>query len=269
MDAHPVQGSGPPGSSGGRAVAMSWPRFVVGFAVLYGVLAVTSGRDGTGRSGLAVLAAVLAAGVLVERFLFRRPWATVPALLGLGRPGGRALGAAALVSAVVLLVHPLFAAVSGASVHLRPDWLWLLLGVFAMNGLAEELVWRGFAFRRLREGRSFATAVWLTMPLVAAAHVPILLALGPAVGVGAMLVAAVTAPPLSLLYEWGRQTIWAPALVHTAIDSFKLVEIPAAHTFAFSMLLIAVSVVVPLAVFLFPRRAGRPEPVETGTGRDR
>jgi hypothetical protein len=29
----------------------TWPRFVVGFAVLYAVLAFTSGLDGTGRSG--------------------------------------------------------------------------------------------------------------------------------------------------------------------------------------------------------------------------
>jgi membrane protease YdiL (CAAX protease family) len=156
---------------------MTWPRFVLGFAVLYGVLAVASGRDGTGRSGLAVLAAVLAAAVLVERLLFRCSWAAVPALLGWGRPGGHALGTAALVSVLVLLVYPLFGAVSGAALHLRPGWPWLLVGVFAMNGVAEELVWRGFAFRRLREGRSFGTAVWLTMPLVAAAHVPILLSL--------------------------------------------------------------------------------------------
>ena len=235
-----------------RASTTPWPRFLVGFAVLYGVLAFTSGRDGTGRHGLAVLAAVLVAAVLVERVLFRRPWAEMPALLGLRRPGRQAMAAAVVVSALVLLVYPLFAAVSGTAVSLRPDWPWLLVGVLAMNGLAEEMVWRGFAYRRLREGRSFGTAVWLTMPLVAAAHVPILLSLGPAVGLGAMVVAAVTALPFSYLYEWGRRTIWAPALLHTAIDSFKLVEIPAAGTRAFSLTLVAVSIVVPLSVFLLP-----------------
>jgi membrane protease YdiL (CAAX protease family) len=234
--------------------AGTWPRLVVGFAVLYGVLAAMSGLDGSGRHGLAVLAAVVVAAVLVERVLFHRPWAELPTLLGLRRPGVRAVAAAAVVSALVLLVFPLFAAVSGAAVHLRPDWPWLLVGVFAMNGLAEELVWRGFAFRRLRQGRSFGRAVWLTMPLVAGAHVPILLSSGPAVGLGAMVVAAVTAVPFSCLYEEGRRTIWAPALLHTAIDSFKLVEIPAADTRAFSLTLVAVSIVVPLVVLVLPGR---------------
>jgi membrane protease YdiL (CAAX protease family) len=49
-----------------------------------------------------------------------------------------------------------------------------------------------------------------------------------------MVVAAVTALPLGYLYENGGRTIWAPALVHTAIDSFKLVVVtgPTAATFS-------------------------------------
>src|SRR3954469_13435439 len=33
--------------------------------------------------------------------------------------------------------------------------------------------YRGYAFRRLRDGGPFWTAVWCTMPLIAATHVPI------------------------------------------------------------------------------------------------
>lgn len=240
---------------GRRPGATTWPRFLGGFLLVYGVLAVGSRLDPTARSGLAVLAAVLAAGVLVERALFGRAWTDAPGLLGLGRPGGRALAAAIVVSGLVLLVYPLSWLVTGTAVRLRPDWWWLLLGVFALHGLAEEFVWRGYAFRRLREGRSFRSAVWLTMPLVVAAHVPILVTSGPAVGLGAMAVAAVTTVSLSRLYEEGGGTLWAPALVHAAIDSFKVVEIPAGATTTFSLLLVAVSTAVPLLVLLLPRRA--------------
>ena len=104
--------------------------------------------------------------------------------------------------------------------------MWLLIGIFAFHGLAEELVWRGFTFRRLREGRSFWSAMWWTMPLIAITHLPIVFTLGPAIGLTAMLVAAVTSIPFGYLYETGRHTIWAPALLHTAIDAFKLVVIP-------------------------------------------
>ena len=54
------------------------------------------------------------------------------------------------------------------------------------------------------------------------------------------------------LYELGRRTIWAPALVHTAIDSFKLVVIPPGSTNVFIPLLVAVSLLVPLLAFVVP-----------------
>jgi membrane protease YdiL (CAAX protease family) len=235
----------------------SWLSFLAGFAVLCAVLLGTSAVDATGRWGLAILAAVLLTAVVVERV--RHP-SSVPDVLrrvGLGRPGGRALAVAAAVSGLVVLVFPVTAAVSGTVIALRPDWPWLVLGVFAFHGLAEELVWRGYAFRRLREGRSFRAATVATMPLIAAAHVPIVVTLGPAVGLGAMAVAAVTSVPLAYLYETGRRTVWAPALVHTAIDTFKLVVIPAAALPTFSVLIIVVSLTVPLLALAVPRATPR------------
>ena len=180
---------------------------------------------------------------------------------------GRALALAAAVSALVLLVLPLTAALSGAAPVPRTNWPWLLIGIFAFHGVAEELVWRGYAYRRLRAGRSFRAAVAWTMPLIAAAHIPIVVSLGPAVGVGAMLVAAVTAIPLSYLYETGHRSIWPPALVHTAIDTFKLVVIPAAALSSFSLLIILISLTVPLLALAVPRRVltptlARPRTVE-------
>jgi membrane protease YdiL (CAAX protease family) len=241
-------------SSQGVASMRSWASFLAGFAVLCGVLLGTSALDATGRWGLAILAAVLSTAVAVEMVHDRSSVAGVLRRLGFGRPGWRALAVAAAVSGVVLMVFPLTAAVSGAPVQLRPDWLWLLIGLFAFHGLAEELVWRGFAFRRLRDGRSFWAAVWWTMPLLAATHLPIVLTLGPAIGAGAMAVAAVTSSPFAYLYETGRRSIWAPALVHTAIDTFKLVVIPAAALVTFSVLIIVVSLTVPLLALAVPRR---------------
>ena len=69
-----------------------------------------------------------------------------------------------------------------------------------------------------------------------------------------MAVAAVTSIPFAYLYETGRRSIWAPALVHTAIDTFKLVVIPAAALATFSVLIIVVSLTVPLLALAVPRR---------------
>ncbi len=235
---------------GGRA----WLRFLLGFAVLYGVLAGLAQVDATGRYGLLILAAVLLTGVLVERVLDGTRPAAALRRLGLGRPGPRALLVAAGVSALLLVVYPVFAAVTGEAPTLRPGWPWLLIGIFAFHGVAEEVVWRGYAFRRLRAGRSFGRAVAWTMPLLAATHLPIIVSSGPVVGVAAMLVAAVTTLPLAYLYETGRNTIWAPAVLHTAIDSFKLFIVPAAVATTFSLLLSAFSLLVPLLVLAVPRR---------------
>jgi len=57
---------------------------------------------------------------------------------------------------------------------------------------------------------------------------------------------AVTSVPFAHLYETGHRTVWAPAVLHTAIDAFKLFAVPAAAATTLSLLLVAVSLVVPL-----------------------
>ena len=77
-------------------------------------------------------------------------------------------------------------------------------------------------------GRSFWPAVGWSMLPIALTHFPIILAAGPAIGFGAMLAAAVTSIPLSRLDVLGGHTLWATALPHASIDSFKLIVLPAA-----------------------------------------
>jgi hypothetical protein len=71
-----------------------------------------------------------------------------------------------------------------------------------------------------------------------------------------MVVAASTAVPCAHLWEMGRRTIWAPALLHTAIDHFKLLVLPVS-TVTFSLVLAAVSATVPLLVLAVRRDARR------------
>jgi membrane protease YdiL (CAAX protease family) len=231
----------------------SWGRFLVGFAAVVAVLMVSSSVDATGRLGLPILGAVLAAALVVERTLYARSARPALRLLGFGRPPITPLVTAVLVAAAIQLVYPILTAITGAVPQLRPGWPWLLVGVFAFHGLAEELVWRGYAYRRLRAGRGFLPAVLWTMPLVAATHIPIVVTSGPALGAAAMTVAAVTALPLAWLFDAGRGTLWAPAVVHAGIDSFKLVDVPAPALTTFSLLLAGTSLVIPLVVLIMPR----------------
>jgi membrane protease YdiL (CAAX protease family) len=226
-------------------------RFLLGFLILWAVLAGTSAGDPTARWGPLVLLAVAASAFAVSRWLFGTSAREAVRALGLGRPTGRSLAVSAVVSFLVLLVWPTTALVSGAAIALRPDWPVLLLGVFALHGLAEEMVWRGYVFRRLSARRAFWPAVGWSMPLIAATHIPIVVAAGPAIGLSAMLVAAVTTIPLSRLYVLGGGTVWAPALLHTAIDAFKLVALPAAAQAVYPGLVIGFGLAAPLLVLAF------------------
>ena len=242
----------------------SWVRFLIGGVLIWGVLAGVSEIDATGRWGLITLVLVAGTAVVVEMVVFKTPARTAVRFLGLGRPRRTAVVVAAVVSGLILLIYPLASAVLGIQFALVDNWPWILLGLFCFHGLAEEIVWRGYIFRRLNDGRRFRTAVLLTMPFIAAAHIPIFINNGPVVAVGAMLVAAVTSVPCSYLYVAGGRTVWAPALLHTAIDSFKLVIIPAAATQSFSLLLIGFSLLVPLLVLASPRIRRAPLELDPG-----
>ena len=233
----------------------NWLPFLIGFGLLWGTLALLGEIGAGGLWPVGVLLAVAAVAVLVDRLIVRTLWRRSVRNLGLTRPGWRPVALAAAVSALVLLVFPLTTLVTGAGLGLERDWPVILIGVIAFNGLAEEIIWRGYTFRRLRVGRSFARTVLLTMPLVAVSHIPIIIGNGLVVGIGAMLVAAVTSIPFAYLYETGRGTIWAPAVLHSAIDSFKVVVMPASAAMTFSLLLISVSLTVPLLVLVVRRRA--------------
>jgi membrane protease YdiL (CAAX protease family) len=192
------------------------------------------------------------------------------AVLAAGEILVKAVVAAGIVSLAVVAAYLVAARVLGLDLALRAEWPLVLVGVFLFNGLAEEMVWRGFAFRHLREGRTFRRAVLWSMPLIALTHVPILLANGPLVGVLAMVSAAITCLPLAYLYERGGRTIWAPALVHATVDTWALLQ--PGYPMTFSIVVLVVSITVPLLAFAFGDRffghpADQPMTLRSSTGR--
>jgi membrane protease YdiL (CAAX protease family) len=231
-------------------------RFLLGFFSLWGALYASGAAQGGGVAyGLLALSLTGAVAALWEHFAFATPARALLGSLGFGRPTGRSLLMGAAVSAAVLTFYPGYVLVSGTELTLRSDWLWLAIGLFAYHGLAEELVWRGYAFRRLRQGRSFGAAIVRTMPLIAITHVPIVITNGPAVGLFAITVAVVTCLPFGYLWERGGQTIWAAAMLHASIDAFKLFEVPGGEAgVVFSISLAMVSIFVPLGVVVLGDR---------------
>jgi len=231
-----------------------WFRFFAGFLILWSAL-YGLGRIGTASIDHGVIAAavVIALAVVVESRVLKTPRADIPARLGLSRPGSRAMVAALIVSLIVVATLPAYAYIAGEHLELRAGWPWLAVNLLAYHGVAEELCWRGYAFAHLRSGRRFGAAVVATMPLIALTHVPIAIEGGIGVGVAAVTVAAVTCIPLAHLYELGRQTIWACALVHAAIDAFKLIDDPARYA-GLSVAIAGAALVCPFAALAWKRR---------------
>jgi hypothetical protein len=87
------------------------------------------------------------------------------------------------------------------------------------------------------------------MLVFVAAHLYLFASLEPAVALASTLLAAATAYPLAWLFELGRRTVWAPAILHTGIHAIKLVRLPE-DPLPVTLGWMAVSAIVPWAAFL-------------------
>lgn len=234
----------------------SWMRLLLGLAVVFALfhfVAAALGSD-RGQAGLLVGALVVAATLAAERVLFGVPATRAARDVGLGRPAMRGLLAAAGACMLLLLVFPALAALGGASVVVDSRWAALLPGLFAQGGVAEEALFRGYLFRRVRAGRTFWHAVALaTVPFVAV-HLFLFATMPWPIALAAVALSAIVGAPLAHLFELGGGTVWAPALLHFTIQgAIKLVSLDPSDA-RLPVIWMAASAVLPFLVFLVPRR---------------
>jgi membrane protease YdiL (CAAX protease family) len=228
-----------------------------GFCLVFLVFQVAGAalQSGRGEAGVPVCLLVVGATVAVECAISRRGPRAALRALGIGCPAVRSILVALLISLLLFSFYPAFAAVRGVRLALIDGWPWLAVGLFAQGGVAEEMLFRGFVFRRLRLARGFRRSVAISALIFAAAHLPMFAFLSPPVALAATFLAIATALPLAHLFEQGGNTLWAPAIVHGAIQSIKLAIFPdtAAPTAALAWM--GLCVVVPYAALvLYPRQ---------------
>jgi membrane protease YdiL (CAAX protease family) len=227
---------------------------VAGVFALFHALALALGSD-RGQAGVIVGAVVVAATLAIERVCFGRGIPTAAREVGLGRPRIIGLVVAAGACGALLLLIPLYMSATGIPLTTMPGWLWLLPGLFAQGGVAEEVLFRGFLFGHLRVGRPFWRAAWLSMLPFSLAHVPMFFTMPWPVALAALLLSIVLSFPLAHLFELGGATVWPPALLHFAVQgTVKVLALPEDAAVAFPMWWMAASAVIPWSVFLVPRR---------------
>lgn len=210
-----------------------------------------------GEAGLVVCALVVACALLAERVLTRAGPRQAARALGLARPTTSALIAAIALSAALLGFYPLFAGVTGATIAWRADSAVLAVGLAAQGGVAEELLFRGFLFRHVRQGRTFWRAAWLAAVPFVAVHLLLFLSLDLAVALAALLVALSLSFPLAWLFERAGGSIWPGAIVHAVVQgSIKLVEVDENTLPTLALAWMVLSALAPW-LFLFLRGEAR------------
>jgi membrane protease YdiL (CAAX protease family) len=157
--------------------------------------------------------------LVAERTLFTDTLTTALRAVGFAPVHRRVLAAAFVASLPMWAFLPLAAWTNGVSVGLRSDWLLLLAGVVLVNGITEEVIHRGFVFRHLRRGRSFAAASTLSATLFAAQHLYIIVTSGWTIGLASVLLAALLSYPMALIFERGGNSIAGPAVLHTSSNA--------------------------------------------------
>ena len=235
-----------------------WWRLLTGLATVFIVFqsaALALGSD-RGQAGLLVAALVLVGLLAAEWALFGQAPPAALRTLGFGRPAAAGLIAALAVCLLLLGVIPVYAALRGAPLAAYPGWLWLLPGLFAQAGIAEEALFRGYLFGRLRRGRGFwRAAVLATAPFVLV-HLILFATMPWPVALAAVLLSVVMSFPLAYLFELGGNTIWPPALLHFTVQgAIKVVEMPGDT--ALPLVWMAACAAIPFLVFLVRRPPSR------------
>jgi membrane protease YdiL (CAAX protease family) len=221
------------------------------FALFHG-LATYTGSD-RGQAGIAIAIAVVVTLIAIEAVFFGRTPAEAMRALGFGTPDARGFVAVTMVAILLLATVPLYAFVRGVPLTAYPDWPWLLPGLFAQAGIAEEVLFRGYLFRHLREGRSFWHAAMLAAVPFVIVHLILFATMPWPIALAAVLLSTIISFPLARLFELGGNTIWAPAILHFVVQgTVKVVEAPG--DIGLPIAWMAASMTIPWLVFLSARR---------------
>lgn len=234
-------------------------KVLIGYALVYASLEVTAYLTGDAidlLNAVIISVVVVALTVFTEVVLLKSKVSQLSYSLGIGKPKTKAILAALLITVLLFLCYPLISAITGYEFIIPDNWLLLAIGVFALHGIAEEVLYRAYLFRHLRKGRSFSKAAWLAVLIFSLAHIPIIISQGVLVGGMAVLLSVISSFPFAWLYEKGGNTIWAPAIVHFAIDTIIPILAfapPSALSQQAVILWMAAAMVIPYTAFLILR----------------
>jgi membrane protease YdiL (CAAX protease family) len=201
---------------------------------------------------------LLVAGIVaVEAALFRVSISQAVRRIGLTHVHWNTVLIAFVICLPLLAFYPLMSLFSGVPLPLTENWLLVAFVILLFNGVNEEAMFRGFVFRHLREGRTFWRAASLSVLFFAVAHIPLVLTLGPVFGISAILLSVPAAYTTAFLYERGRNSIWASAVLHGITNTMpSIFVLPAEVAQTVTPVYLVVSMIVSVVVIIVVYRSG-------------
>jgi len=217
----------------------------------FGVTFLVSMMDLT-WSALIGTAVMLAFVLALERLVFARRPVEALSALGWGRANPRAMLVAVILSVAMLAFFPVVSLVWGVPMELRGDWLWILAGAIALNGIGEETLFRGFIFGHLRRaGLSFVRAGLIALLIFTAIHL-LLFAQNPfVVALAGTVIALVASFPLAFLFERAGFSIWPTVILHVATHTIRLVAIPERYSMTVLVAWLVLQIGMPFLIWAF------------------
>jgi membrane protease YdiL (CAAX protease family) len=226
--------------------------FILLFALLSGLGFLTGDLDWTW--GRILICLVVVSGAAIAWSLIKgKSLEQSLREIGFGVPRWRVIGISVLLSLLMLTFFPLYSSLTTVSLPLQNKWPWILIGIITGVGIAEETLFRGFAFHFLREKHPFWRAATLSMILFAVMHLLLMLWLPLPIAIAAIILAIIAAYPTAYLFETSNRTIWPSAVLHTTALSTNLFEIPTNRMISLSLLWIGVIMIGLFMVFLVGR----------------
>ena len=251
-----------------HAHRLSWTRLVLGLVgvfALFQAIATALGSD-RGQTGVIVSLFVISATLAAERWVSGGTLLAAARSIGLGTPQLRGVAVSTAVCAGLLVTMALFVRATRTLVRFDSASLPLFAGLFAQAGMAEEALFRGYLFGRLRDRYPFWRACLASMVPFVAVHLWLFMTMPWPIAAASVVLAAITSVPFAHLYELGGRTIWAPALLHFTIQTVPKVFITGdGNAFTLPIAWMAASALVPLLVLLIrapisTNGGGRPRP---------
>lgn len=239
---------------------------LVAVFALFHWIATVLGSD-RGQAGVTVGLIVGAATIAIEMLLFQKPVRDSARFVGIGLPAARGLAISVAIGLGLVLTIPIFAVATHSTFAFYPGWLLLLAGLFFQGGIAEEMLFRGYLFRHIRERHRYWKAAALAAVPFVLVHFILFFTNPWPIAAASILLAVIMSFPLSRLFEMAGNTMWAPAIVHFAAQAGVKLLVPTGDQAGlYPFFWIVACAVVPFSVFLFPLREMPEAAAHPGSG---